>query len=128
MNTHVRTLKHPHTQNTYHSENLAKHTTHYIWTVSLTDQTHVDSLTSNLSMYDYSSSSSRGLGYDAATHNTEPPLFTFQSNLYFQLFLHRVHRKEGIHTEFDHQKTYLVVRPLFIYCSLSIMTVFWHKK
>lgn len=79
-------------------------------------------------MYDYSSSSSRGLGYDTATHNTEPPLFTFQSNLYFQLFLHRVDRKEGIHTETDHQKTYLVVRPLFIYCSFSIMTAFWQTN
>lgn len=114
--SHVHTCPDPktHTHGTHGTHTTAKHTTHYIWTVSLTDQTHVDSLTSDLSMYDYSSSSSYwGLGYDTATHNTEPPLFTFQSNLYFQLFLHRVHRKEGIHT--GHQNTNLAVRPLFIY-------------
>lgn len=114
-----------HTQSTYHSETLAKHTTHYIWTVSLTEQTHVDSLTFDLSMYDYSSSSYCGLGYDTATHNTEPLLFTFKSNLYFQLFFHRVHRKEGIHSQTDQQKTDSAVRPLFLYCTFSIMTAFW---
>lgn len=54
------TFKHTlpkHTHSTYHSKVIAKHTTNYIWTVSLTDQTHVDSLTFNLSVYDYSSSS-----------------------------------------------------------------------
>lgn len=55
--SHMYPKTHTHTQSTYHSETIAKHTTHYIWTVSLTDQTHVDGLTLDLSMYDYSSSS-----------------------------------------------------------------------
>lgn len=81
---HAITRKHTYT---YHSGTTAKHTTRHIWTVSLTDQTHVDSLTFDLSMYDYSSSSRRGLGYDPAPH-IHSPLFTFKSNLYFQPFLH----------------------------------------
>lgn len=56
------TLKHmrPHTYTqTYQSGIIAKHTdTHYIWTVSPRDQTHVDSLTFDPRGNDYSSSSS----------------------------------------------------------------------
>lgn len=49
---------HTHTHTcTYHSKIMAKHTANYVWTVSPTDQTHVESLTFDLSAYDYSSSS-----------------------------------------------------------------------
>lgn len=50
----------PHTYtHTYQSGIIAKHTdTHYIWTVSPRDQTHVDSLTFDPRGNDYSSSSS----------------------------------------------------------------------
>lgn len=45
---------------TEHSKITAKHTD--VWTVSLTDQTHVLSLTFNLNSYDCSSSSSSSSG------------------------------------------------------------------
>lgn len=123
--SHIHRCPHPKTHTLTQSEPTAKHTTHYIWTVSLAAQTRVDSLTLDLSMYDYSSSSYCGLGYDPATHNTEPPLLTFKSNLYFQLLLHTDHRKEGIHIQTDQEKTKLAVRPLFLCWNFSIMSAFW---
>lgn len=86
-----------HTRSTYHCRIIAKHTTNYIWTVSLTDQTHVDSLTFNLSMYDYSSSSDcwvwvAKLPQQLVRWVASP--FAFKSNEFFYGYLFkRVHFK-----------------------------------
>ena len=64
--------------------------THYVWTVSPTDQTHVDSLTCDLSAYDYSSSSDCWLSLCTATYTHYSPLamyFLNQLIFFFNLYL-----------------------------------------
>lgn len=85
---HASTLSLTHTL-TNHSRIIAKHTMSYVWTVSLTDQTHVDSLTCDLSAYDYSSSSdcSAWVTLLLHTHTIVQSLFTSYSDWLFHLCL-----------------------------------------